>query len=72
MVIAFWADLEISLDDPSIDHFITRITFDPKRFGDLDLLAAPLLFILFIFFLLKPGHPFQSSLSMEFTPLEGL
>jgi hypothetical protein len=71
MVVAFWANLEISLDDPSIDHFITRITFDPKRFGDWALLAAPL-FFLFVLFLFKPGHPFQPSLSMELTPLEGL
>jgi hypothetical protein len=62
MVIALWADLKISLDDLSIDHFITRITFDPKRFRGGTLFMVPLLFL---FVLFKPGHPFQPSLSME-------
>jgi hypothetical protein len=60
MVIAFWANLQISFDDPSINDFITRIAFDPKVFGELKLLPIPLFF--FLFFLLKPSHLFSSSL----------
>jgi hypothetical protein len=72
MVVAFWANLQVPFDDLSINDFITRIAFNPKVFGESELLPIPLFFLFFFFFLLKPGHLFGPFLSMELALLEGL
>ena len=64
MVVAFWADLKIALNDLPIDDLITRVAFHPKMVGGLQLLLFLSLFFFFFTFL-KPGHLLRSSSPFE-------
>jgi hypothetical protein len=59
MVIALGADLKIPLHDLAVNDLVAGVTFGPEVLRDPQFRPLLFPFLLFLFFLLKPGHFFS-------------
>jgi hypothetical protein len=65
MVIALGTDLKIPLHDLAVNDLVAGVTFGPEVLRDPQFRPLLFPFLLFLFFLLKPGHFFRSPLYMS-------